>query len=56
MGVESSEAPTDIDAAISELEDAIQSDEKKQLISQEEIFAKTAADHVEKEFHEIIDM
>tara|TARA_Y100000748_G_scaffold164849_1_gene137903 strand:+ start:1718 stop:4651 length:2934 start_codon:yes stop_codon:yes gene_type:complete len=50
MGVESSEAPTDIDAAISELEDAIQSDEKKQLISQEEIFAKTAADHVEKEF------
>ena len=50
MGAETTEVTTDIEAAISELEDAIKSDDKKDIISQEEIFAKTAADHVQKEF------
>ena len=50
MGAESTEVATDMEAAISELEDAIKSDDKKDIISQEEIFAKTAADHVQKEF------
>ena len=50
MGAETTEVATDMEAAISELEDAIKSDDKKDIISQEEIFAKTAADHVQKEF------
>ena len=50
MGAETTEATTDIEAAISELEDAIKNDSKEDIISQEEIFAKTAADHVQKEF------
>ena len=50
MGAETSEATTDMEAAISELEDAIKSDDKGDIISQEEIFAKTAADHVQKSF------
>ena len=50
MGAESTEVATDMEAAINELEDAIKSDDKKDIISQEEIFAKTAADHVQKEF------
>ena len=50
MGVESTEATADIDAAISELEDVIHEDENKQVVSREEVFAKTAADQAEKEF------
>ena len=50
MGAETTEATTDIESAISELEDVIKSDSKEVIISQEEIFAKTAADHVQKEF------
>ncbi len=50
MGAETTEATTDIESAISELEDAIKNDSKEDLVSQEEIFAKTAADHVQKEF------
>ena len=50
MGAETTEVATDLEAAISDLEDAIKSDDKKDIISQEEIFAKTAADHVQKEF------
>ena len=57
MGAETTEAASDIEDVISELEDAIKNDDKKDIIddkkdiiSQEEIFAKTAADHVQKEF------
>ena len=50
MGAETTEATSDMEAAISELEDAIENDDKEHIISQEEIFAKTAADHVQKEF------
>ena len=50
MGAETTEATTDIEAAISELEDAIKNDSDEGIVSQEEIFAKTAADHVQKEF------
>ncbi len=58
MGAETTEAASDIQDVISELEDAIKNDDKKDIIddkkdiiSQEEIFAKTAADHVQKEFY-----
>ena len=50
MGAETTGATSDMEAAISELEDAIKNDDKQDVISQEEVFAKTAADHVQKEF------
>jgi ribonucleoside-diphosphate reductase alpha chain len=50
MGAETTGVGTDIEAAISKLEDTIKKDDKEGIISQEEIFAKTAADHVQKEF------
>ena len=41
MGAETTEVATDMEAAISELEDAIKSDDKKDIISQQKIFLIT---------------